>query len=404
MGQLRLLDEAVALDDLPSAGTMNRSIRSEAFHSATLRLHPGTLLAATSWTHPDRGPVSCPAHPLIAARARQAGFATATGTLSAPASAEESAAATATLFTVSYEQTDGGYAGLALAAPGHDTAAMSYARREIESWRSVLRTRRVLHVADTSSFDAAEVTEPSVPQQSRHDCREAWQVCGCRAGAACASVENAARTLRRFLAQGDEVIMVGRPAFVTGARFGTPLHDGAARVETTRHAETVTVADPHRLTFVVTPGTAVSDAADIIKVLRRRFPRLRGRHPREWCYTADDLRVAVNSVLAQTDVLLITGTGSGPAARIAVEEAAKADVRVRDVTSLERLRPQDVDAATVAVLDASADGRVARAVSQALDGLGPASTIQRCVRSRPVPPHPILPTSRQVRAGAGDPL
>ncbi|MFF4503697.1 4-hydroxy-3-methylbut-2-enyl diphosphate reductase [Streptomyces sp. NPDC001401] len=363
---------------------MNRSIRSEVLHSATLRLPPRTLLAATSWLHPDRGPVSCPAGPLIAARARHAGFATATGTLSAPTSTEEPAAAAATLFTISYEQPDGGYAGLALAASGDDTAAMSYARQEIAAWRSALRTRRVLYVADTSVSDPTEVMEPALPQQSRHRSRDAWQVCGCRTGTTCAAADNAARTLRLFLARGDEVVMVGQPAFDIGAQPGTPLHQGRTRITTTQHAETVTVTDPNRLAFVVSPGTAVSDAAGIIKVLRRRFPRLRGQHPCEWCYTADDLRVAVASVLAQTDVLLITGTGPSPAARTAVSEAARADVRIRDVTSLERLRPQDLDAATIAVVDAAADGHVGRAVSQALAGLGPAGHILRCVQSRPV--------------------
>ncbi|MFD4527205.1 4-hydroxy-3-methylbut-2-enyl diphosphate reductase [Streptomyces sp. NPDC058470] len=339
---------------------------------------------ATSWTHPVRGLVGCPAHRLLTAHAQQAGYEAHSQALPHTVMHSDSVAPT-TVFTVSYENPDGGHRGLAIAVHGSDTTAAAFARRQIASWSAVLRTRRVLYVLPRKPerrADTAQGPDAAVPGQQSGHSPAPWRPCGCPSTTACGSAENAARSLRRFLDREDDVIVVGAPNAPGSAawRDGTPHADGRA-VATPRQAESLAVADPDRLAFVVAPGTAVTEAARILSVLRRRFPRLKGQHPREWCYTMDDLHTAVGSVLAQSDILLVTGRGDSPVVRTALTQAAGTGVRVRDIRALDHLCPQDTDAATIALLDASADERVNRQVAQALDGLGPASHVHRQVRS-----------------------
>ncbi|WP_244210065.1 hypothetical protein [Streptomyces nanshensis] len=194
---------------------------------------------------------------------------------------------------------------------------------------------------------------------------------------------------------------MGAPAAGTGGGWLRRRPAGTVkRVVSEAEAEKLTVLDPERLSFVVTPGAVVSGATAILRVLRRRFPRLRGQHPWEWCYTTDDLDTAVGSVLGQSDALLVTGNGDSPLVRTALARAARSGLRVREVTSLDRLRPQDVDGATITVLhtpapeltggapDHGPDHReegTGRDVSRVLDGLGPTGHIWRTVRSTPLP-------------------
>ncbi|MDO0909385.1 4-hydroxy-3-methylbut-2-enyl diphosphate reductase [Streptomyces sp. DT2A-34] len=364
---------------------------SEVLHSATVHVTPGTLAVAESWTHPTRGPVDCPAHHLLTAHAQEAGFTAETRALGRADLGDGATTPRSTVFAVSYAKPDGGHCGLALAACAQDTAATAFARRQIESWSAVLRTRRVLYVVTEAARreeEAAQGPSTSVPPQASDSARGPWQVCGCPTGVACPAARSAARSLRKFLGRGDEVIVVGAPA--DGAEPGQDpaFHADGVRVATPQQAESLTVADPDRLAFVVTPGAVVSDAVAVLAVLRRRFPRLRGQHPQEWCYTMDDLHTAIGSALAQSDVLLVTGRGTSPAARAAAVLAARARVRLREVTSLERLRPDDVDAATITVLDATTDGLDCRAVGRALDGLGPTSHVRRqsCSSTLSAPP------------------
>ncbi len=338
-----------------------------------------------------RGPIGCPAHHLLTAHARRAGYEAHSQALREPVAAHSDGATPTTVFAVSYENPDGGHSGLAVAAPGSDTATAAFARDQIASWSTALRTRRLLYVHLDASRKHANSTDPTgrtdtsttwVPRQHPGHSPTPWQACGCPAATACDAAENATRSLRRFLDRGDDVLVVGVPD-APGPRAwrAGDLHARGRPVMTPDQAESLTVPDPDRLAYVVAPGTVVTEAARVLGVLRRRFPRLKGQHPREWCYTMDDLYTAVGSVLAQSDVLLVTGRGDSPVVRTALPQAARMRVYVRHVPALDHLRPQDTDAATIAVLDASADERVHRQVTQALDGLGPSSHVRRQVRT-----------------------
>ncbi|MFI6339850.1 4-hydroxy-3-methylbut-2-enyl diphosphate reductase [Streptomyces sp. NPDC050535] len=369
---------------------MNRSVLSEVLHSTTLSVAPGTLTVARSFRHPTRGLVDCPAHHLLAAHARRAGLVAESLSLPEADLRDALPEAPTTVFTVSYEKPRGGHRGLALAARSDDPASTAFARRQIESWRAVLRTRRVLYVvAPGAAGAAAGLRTPGspVPAQTADGPRSPWQPCGCPVGASCPAAGNAKRALRRSLDRGEEVVVVGVPVAGTGSWPTQALGGDAVLVRTPQEAEFLTVTDPDRLAFVVAPGAAISAVAEMLQVLRRRYPRLRGQHPEEWCYTMDDLHTVFASALAQSDALLITGRESAPAVRTAITQAARAGVRVRDVTELANLRPGDIDGATITLLDVTPDGRGRREVGQALNGLGPASHVRREVRSYPEPSH-----------------
>ncbi|GAA3876361.1 hypothetical protein GCM10023084_31660 [Streptomyces lacrimifluminis] len=372
---------------------------SEVFRATAPLLAPGTLEVATSWTHPVRGPIDCPAHRLLTAHARRAGYEARSRALRQPGIHADGAPRTA-VFAVSYENPDGGHSGLAIAVHGADTATASFAREQIAAWSTALRTRRMLYVrldAPQPRLDTAGRTGTRVPGQQPCHSPGPWQACGCPGATACGAVENAARSLRRFLDRGDDVLVVGVPNTPASRTWWDGILPARGRpVATPEQAESLTVPDPDRLAYVVAPGTVVTEAARVLTVLRRRFPRLKGQHPREWCYTMDDLYTAVGSVLAQSDVLLVTGRGDSPVVRTALPQAARLDVRVRHVPALDHLRPQDTDAATIAVLDASADERVRRQVTQVLDGLGPASHVHRQVRT-------TTPAPSALAAGPADP-
>lgn len=406
---------------------MNRSVLCEVLHSTSLTVPPGTLAVAASWRHPTRGLVDCPAHPLIGAHIRRAGFTADCRPLPEEDIRGGATAAPTTVVAVSYQGPEGGHRGIALAAHREDTGAVRLAHRQIAAWQAVLRTRRVLHPTVPTPHRATDgatdgvtdmVTDGARPHRTPVPAQAAapapgrpWRVCGCPARVGCPAAENGERALRRFLGRGDEVIVVGVPAGGAGAWPAWPtgsLPEGVRRVGTPEQADGLSVPAPDRVAFVVAPGAVISEAATVLRALRRRFPRLRGQHPREWCYTMDDHHTALGSALAQSDVLLVIGGGSGagssgvtggghgggsgrgtsPAVGVAVAQAARAGVPVRAVPTLDRLRPADIDAATITVLDAQDDGPEYQAVSRALDGLGPTAHVWRqVVSTTTAPPH-----------------
>ncbi|MBB1246654.1 4-hydroxy-3-methylbut-2-enyl diphosphate reductase, partial [Streptomyces durbertensis] len=374
---------------------MNRSVLCEEFHTTALPVAPGTLTVASTWWHPTRGAVECPAHQLVAAHLRHAGHRVDHRPLPGPLQPSRvlgdassgavpgSHAATAVV-AVSYEMPDGHHRGLAIAVRAEEHTLVQLARRQIDAWRAVLRTRRVLHVAPPPA--PAPRPRGPIPRQSASPTGTLWRPCGCPTWADCRAQELARRTTRRLTEEGETVIVVGTHTAVPWpTRPKAPSHDGLDRVATTAQAAALTVDRPDRLAFVVAPGSTVSQVAAVLNVLRARFPLLRGQHPDEWCYTMDDLHTAVGSVLAQSDALVIAGHGTSPTVSVATGMAGRA----RKVTTLDRLRPSDVNVATVAVLDTEDGGPRYRQVIEALDGLGPTSHVWRRVHTGPRPPRTV---------------
>ncbi|MGW7414685.1 4-hydroxy-3-methylbut-2-enyl diphosphate reductase [Streptomyces sp. NPDC054863] len=372
---------------------MNRSVLLEEFPCALPPSAP--LTVATSWTHPRRGQVRCPAHPLLSSAADRAG----TPPGQRAFTAHDLAADTAefSLITVSYEDRHSVTTGLAVAVRADDEQALSFARGQIRQWRSVLRTRRLL----LPDQDFAPAPALSLPAQTA----ARWSVCGCPASAGCQAAKDAAATVRAFRERGDHVLLIGGPLPATAAEapFTVEERAGLTEIRTPEQAVSLVIEDPSVLAFVVTPGTPAARLSPVLAVLRRRLPGLRGQHPSQWCYAMTDWWQAAEAVVQESDLVLVTGSGHHPGAAVTRAAAERLGVPVHSIDSLDELRTTHVDAATITLVDAGATGAGRNAVAGVLAGLGPCSTVRRTVRSRrePAPARQHLPAPGRVPGPAG---
>ena len=95
--------------------------------------------------------------------------------------------------------------------------------------------------------------------------------------ATCPLVTRVHASVRRYAAAGYTVVLVGHAGHdeVEGTLGEAP--ESTVLVETVDDAERVAVADPERVAYVTQTTLSVDETAEIIAVLRRRFPRSRGR-------------------------------------------------------------------------------------------------------------------------------
>ncbi|WP_438296080.1 4-hydroxy-3-methylbut-2-enyl diphosphate reductase [Streptomyces sp. HUAS TT7] len=368
---------------------MNRSVLLETF-SHPLQA-PGALTVARSWVHPERGPVDCPAHPLLAAAAERDGFRVRTTSLTAP---DPDGRPHGTVFAVSYQDPHGPVRGLAIGAHLGNPPALAYANRQITAWSSALRTRRILLLSPPAAAPAPGTPAAAVPGQSTPGgAAPPWRACGCAHQALCPAVDRAAHAIRVFQAQSVHVALVGRPVWqVPHALPLTPHEHSLLLPLTSTNAVTeLDSLDPDSIAFVVAPGSSTDQVSEILTRLRARFPRVRGQHPDQWCYTMTDQLNAARSALAESDSLLLCDSGATPTTAAAVEAATEArpTVPTHRIGTLGRLRPQDVDVAAITAVDSTGT----TALLDALSGLGPLSVVLRRTLSTTVATH-------QSRAGA----
>lgn len=142
-------------------------------------------LVVTSFPHPTRGPVRCPAAALIAARLRGDGVPVALGavdTTPTTGAGRSSDRSHGILAATTYLDADGRATGIAIAA-GPDHAALL--QRALSPWTAALRTRRVLIAEGPSRCGNAgppQAAAPARPPAARRAPEPSAEPGGCGPG------------------------------------------------------------------------------------------------------------------------------------------------------------------------------------------------------------------------------
>ena len=113
----------------------------------------------------------------------------------------------------------------------------------------------------------------------------------------------------RYAAEGFTVILVGHAGHeeVVGTMGEAPDH--VVLVQTVEDAERLELPDTDRIAYSTQTTLSVDETADIIAVLRRRFPQLRAPAKSDICYATTNRQRAVQARCSpQLDLLLVIGS------------------------------------------------------------------------------------------------
>jgi 4-hydroxy-3-methylbut-2-enyl diphosphate reductase len=97
-------------------------------------------------------------------------------------------------------------------------------------------------------------------------------------------------------------------------------------VESAAEAERLEVADPMRIAYVTQTTLSVDETREIVAVLRRRFPELRGPDKDDICYATTNRQRAVKQLLGHVELLLVIGSANSSNSQRLVEVARAAGV------------------------------------------------------------------------------
>ncbi len=140
--------------------------------------------------------------------------------------------------------------------------------------------------------------------------------------ATCPLVSKVHAQVRRFAAKGATVFLVGHGEHdeVIGTRGEAP--DAVVLVETVADAQTVEVADPENVALTTQTTLSVDDTAEIVDVLKRRFPALLGPKSSDICYATQNRQDAVREAVADgADLVLVVGSRNSSNSNRMVEVA-----------------------------------------------------------------------------------
>lgn len=148
--------------------------------------------------------------------------------------------------------------------------------------------------------------------------------------ATCPLVTKVHMEVRRFAREAREVILVGHHGHPevegTLGRFDTSFGGRIHLVESVVDAEEVPIERPEMLAFVTQTTLSVDDTAEIVAVLRQRFPTLASPRKEDICYATQNRQDAVKALLKDCDVLVVVGSPTSSNSNRLVELGARAGI------------------------------------------------------------------------------
>jgi 4-hydroxy-3-methylbut-2-enyl diphosphate reductase len=127
---------------------------------------------------------------------------------------------------------------------------------------------------------------------------------------------------------GREIVLIGHAGHPEVIGTMGQLPPGAVKlIETVEDAERFSPADPARLAYITQTTLSVDDTAEIVGVLRRRFPAIATPHKEDICYATTNRQEAVKAIAPRADVVLVIGAPNSSNSMRLVEVAARAGAR-----------------------------------------------------------------------------
>jgi 4-hydroxy-3-methylbut-2-en-1-yl diphosphate reductase len=139
--------------------------------------------------------------------------------------------------------------------------------------------------------------------------------------ATCPLVTKVHAQARHFAADGCRIALIGHAGHeeVVGTMGEAP--DAIDLVETVEDAETLEVPPGEALAYITQTTLSVDETAEIVAVLKRRFPGIRAPQKEDICYATSNRQWAVKELLAAIDVLLVIGSKNSSNSNRLVEVA-----------------------------------------------------------------------------------
>ena len=143
--------------------------------------------------------------------------------------------------------------------------------------------------------------------------------------ATCPLVSKVHRQADRHIEHGRHILFIGHHGHpeVIGT-FGQVPEGEMTLVETVDDAERIAPADPEKLAFLTQTTLSVDDTAEIVSVLKRRFPAIAAPKGEDICYATSNRQTAVKEIAGRCGFMLVIGAPNSSNSVRLVEVAKRA--------------------------------------------------------------------------------
>ena len=143
--------------------------------------------------------------------------------------------------------------------------------------------------------------------------------------ATCPLVSKVHVEAERHHAAGLDIVLIGHAGHPEVVGTMGQLPEGAVTlVETVDDARRLVPRQPEKLAFLTQTTLSVDDTAEIVAVLKARFPKIVGPHKEDICYATTNRQAAVKAIAPRSDLVLVVGAPNSSNSLRLVEVAERA--------------------------------------------------------------------------------
>jgi 4-hydroxy-3-methylbut-2-enyl diphosphate reductase len=200
-----------------------------------------------------------------------------------------------------------------------------YVRHEIVHNRYVvegLETKGAVFVDEVSDVPDGAIVIFSAHGVARSVVDEAGSRSMVALDATCPLVSKVHQEASNHYRKGRHVLLIGHAGHpeVVGTMGQVP-DSAITLIEDLNGAELVTVPDPENLAYTTQTTLSVTDTADIIDVLKHRFPAIEGPNKADICYATTNRQDAVRAIAPDADAFIVVGAHNSSNSNRLVEVA-----------------------------------------------------------------------------------
>ena len=127
--------------------------------------------------------------------------------------------------------------------------------------------------------------------------------------ATCPLVTKVHREAAIHFKRGREILLIGHSHHPEVVGTLGQLPAGAVTlIETAEDAQTFAPKDPDNLAFVTQTTLSIDDTADIVAILKGRFPNISGPHKEDICYATTNRQEVVKKVAPLVEAMVVVGS------------------------------------------------------------------------------------------------
>jgi 4-hydroxy-3-methylbut-2-en-1-yl diphosphate reductase len=127
--------------------------------------------------------------------------------------------------------------------------------------------------------------------------------------ATCPLVSKVHMEATRHHDQGREIVLVGHKGHAEVEGTMGQLPEGAVcLIETAAEARTFTPKNPAMLAYVTQTTLSIDDTAEIVAILKSRFPAIAGPVKEDICYATTNRQHSVKAIAGRVDALIVVGS------------------------------------------------------------------------------------------------